>query len=276
MSYFKNIDMYPSGNNSKLNIVAIPAQNYSVQQNPDDEILIINSVDRVSGTSDSFSIKLPYPKKAKRVSIIGAAFPNSFYNVLLNFSDTIQFRETGSSTILTATVTAGSYTLTQLMTAVGTAMTSASANTSTYTLTVGTNTFLVTIATSNSTNFTILSTNLGNNLGFTTNSTGALTQTAINLFNIAGPQLIYIIIKEFKKFDTSNITEAPTFIIPLTNPFGSVQYSGDQFMGWNSPVVLTRESLDLLDISLAYNNGAPYLLNGQNWSMILRLEGSSS
>jgi hypothetical protein len=65
--------------------------------------LLIQSVDRISGTTNNFTVKIPLLMSVGQVSLLSASIPNTIYNSTA-FNNTIYWTQRGA---LLATLSAG-------------------------------------------------------------------------------------------------------------------------------------------------------------------------
>jgi hypothetical protein len=80
--------------------------------------LLIQSVDRISGTADNFIVKIPPLTDVGQVSILSASIPNTLYNITA-LNNTIYWTQGGA---LLTTLPAGAYSVTNFCLALATAM----------------------------------------------------------------------------------------------------------------------------------------------------------
>jgi hypothetical protein len=80
--------------------------------------LLIQYVDRISGTTDDFMVKISPLMGVGQVSLLSASIPNTLYNITMT-NNTIYWTQ-GST--LSATIPAGAYSVTDLCLALATAM----------------------------------------------------------------------------------------------------------------------------------------------------------
>jgi hypothetical protein len=83
--------------------------------------LLIQSVDRMSGTTDDYVVKIPPLMGIRQVSLLSASIPNTLYNITAT-NNTIYWTQGGT---LSATIPVGAYSVTDLCLVLVTAMDSA-------------------------------------------------------------------------------------------------------------------------------------------------------
>lgn len=226
--------------------------------------LNIKSADRDSGSSSSFRYTLTTPvKDPLRVSLVSAEIPIMTQNVRSPYN---YFTWTESGTSYTATVTAGSYSTSDLLTALATAMNAKTSNT--YTFTESSTTLKITLATTNS--ITITSTYLSTHLGFTSSQSGT-SITATNSYCINVPDTYWnLCIRNL----TSNYIGkgvCPTFKIPITVDSGYILYHSDR-LTFEQSFVPELQQLGYLDICLYDSYGYAVDLQGLEWSFTLKVQ----
>lgn len=99
----------------------------------------VNSADRLSGTSDSFTynINLPPDKKFNKVVVLDALIPKSYWLIQSGYN---VFQLTENGTTVDVTLPVGNYNLTSFRSIVSTALNTASPNHWTYSITYPNNT----------------------------------------------------------------------------------------------------------------------------------------
>ena len=85
--------------------------------------ILINSKDRIVGTSNDFRLEIQQLKNVNKVELLSVSIPNTIYNVSTG-NNTIIFNE-GSSD-LTAILNSGAYDIYELMTQLDSSMNSVS------------------------------------------------------------------------------------------------------------------------------------------------------
>mgnify|MGYP005867437537 CR=1 FL=1 len=176
--------------------------------------LLINSTDRYDGTSTNFKLDMRNSYKVKNVKLLHCRIPVTWHNID-SYNNTILFNEGGSN--LTATLTQGSYNISDLQTEIETQMDSAGADI--YTVTYDKKTMKITISSTGT--FSLLfgtsSSEIYEILGFDNIDTStASSQTGNNVIDLIRVKNILIKIPELGIFGRStNDDDKYTFIIPV-------------------------------------------------------------
>lgn len=192
------------------------------------KLLVINSKDRINGTSTNFEILFrqylnnDHNAQPKHIKLVGCQFSNCIYNVNSNNNRITFFETTGTSQ--TVTLTPGIYTGSTLLTALTTAMTAASTVSNTYTGTYSSTTLKYTIVASTQTfKFT------GDYplIGYYSSQTAALSLTGLYPAKIL---IDYLVVEtNIASNFVSSFTNYGSFILPLAEcPLGSVFYFSDE------------------------------------------------
>ena len=182
--------------------------------------LLINSGDRIQGTTSNYTvqvrtdfIKLPNGKIPTKCKLKGINFTNGMYNIN-QYNNIITIFETTSTSNTVITLPQGQYNASQLSTQISTSFTTSSKVSNTYTCTYNSQTYKLTI-TANTQTFYFINTSLL--LGMLENSTASLTQTSSQAIKLLY-DFLYVrcdLIGEIK--NTSLINTPGSFIIPLLN-----------------------------------------------------------
>jgi len=232
------------------------------------------SRDRVSGTSSNFKVDLSGAAQrilnTTRCRILKVLMKYVIYNIRTGVNDKICF--TRSSTNYTATLPAAGYNIQDFCTAIATAMNAQDSNT--YAATYGTSTGLITItgSASFSMNMGLSSTSCYREMGFGTGITGAATtQTGTGVYDLSGPDTIYMDIAQFPQRQvSSNPVDYYTAAIPVDVNFGEViDFSPCEYGMDYSWVFEEGKKITQLDISLFLQNREPANLNVVDWTMYL-------
>lgn len=257
--------------------------------------LFINSKDRTSGSASSsnFIYKLNRPvEHVHRIGVRRVILPFSYY-VFNSNNNVITFDEGGGD--LTATITAGNYTKTELETEIKTRMDAAGGDT--YTVSINTNTYLLTISSTGTFELDFrTSTNAASaydQLGFDdANYATAGSHTSPNAVNLNGPLALYIRSNELSggtrgRFINQNVGSNIIFEITVTalpNEMILAQtatpimieyvqdrhYTSGQHVNENSKFGRTIRDID---ISLIDDSGDVVNLNGRNIIIELDIVG---
>lgn len=243
----------------------------------------LKSIDRVSGTSDSFVLNLSNygftyedARNIKKVCLKGAIIPNTFYNIVTGINDRFCWFSGGSSR--NYQIPAGAYAIQDLITLIQNAMNEAGDGSS-YTITYSSITMKVTISATGSfkTNFAsnaFSSTSCYKEIGWTlVDGVSADSAISPNVISLSRPYVLYVNIRELGNSDwrTSNILDRPTFVVPMQGESGEMVYwyaletleQSLQFQGVN---------VTTLNISLSAPNGQTVSLNGSEWELIVEMK----
>jgi hypothetical protein len=256
--------------------------------------LVIDSRDRVSGTSTNFQVKLnPAIFGVKSIKLVNVVMPNSIYN-FTNSNNYLYIAETGAGGgTVGILITPGCYTATQVATIIGQQLTSHSLLGYTYTCTYSTNTLKFTITSTG--NFQMLMTSnnnyaskpAGQILGFNLDTSPALSQTGDTIPQLYQPTHIFIDIAEFPVITRStNYFLYGTFFVNLTTNSGSIEnwslfernYEVD-FYGTSRAIselnirLKIRNTLNqsVENLFIGGNDSVEPDLNGGDWTMVLEL-----
>jgi hypothetical protein len=233
--------------------------------------LLIQSKDRIVGTPDNFSIKIPPIEDLKTVNLLSASIPNTLYNVT-STNNTIYWNRGGA---LSATLAPGAYDSATLSAALKTAMDTAD-GVQTYTITFSETTMKLTIACTAA--FTLTCTNNTTALWYilgwnTTANTGSATsQTADNALRLDFPAYLIITIREFS--NTSMATTANfrgNYCISMRENSQYVEVFNVENAYLNDTIYTAMGTLSNIDVTVKLPDGTSAGLNGADWSCLLAL-----
>ena len=155
-------------------------------------ISIVDSSQRVSGTSSNFTINLNLPNFVQdfdRIALNQFSCPRSWYDVATAVN-TFQFKEGIAGTLKTITVPVGMYNVNTLALSIASLLTTNSQNGYTYTvtypnssLTVNTNKLTFTSSNTSTVFYFIFTTSMFQQLGFASNSTNSSTSGVLTSTN---------------------------------------------------------------------------------------------
>ena len=155
-------------------------------------ISIVDSSQRVSGTSSNFTINLNLPNFVQdfdRIALNQFSCPRSWYDVATAVN-TFQFKEGIAGTLKTITVPVGMYNVNTLALSIASLLTTNSQNGYTYTvtypnssLTVNTNKLTFTSSNTSTVFYFIFTTSMFQQLGFSSNSTNSSTSGVLTSTN---------------------------------------------------------------------------------------------
>ena len=168
-------------------------------------ISVVDSSQRVSGTSSNFTINLNLPsfvQEFDRVALNQISIPRSWYDVESGVN-TFQFKEGSGGTLKTITITPGMYNVTTLGTAIATLLTTNSQNGYTYTisypnsaLTVNNNLFTFTCSNTVTVFYLIFAGSMYQQIGFASNTTYTSTSgvlTSVNSISISYINRVFLV-----------------------------------------------------------------------------------
>lgn len=239
------------------------------------KMLLIDSRDRVTGTTDAFTINLVEGlKQVKGIRLEQFVGANTFYTIRSNYNTQIPFYDSGAAT---ATLTPGIYTATSLVAAVATAMTAASPASATYTGSYSTVTLLATFTISTGTFYFRFAPSVSTQiplreLGFTaTNGTAASSQTGISVVQCDLPLNIGIQISALPTIiaRTDSSGNAVTFTVPITVNSGGIYYTdldGSQINKWDNPL-----DIQTFSVSIVGRSNEMLSLNGSDWTCLIEI-----
>lgn len=236
--------------------------------------VIINSFDRTGGAGDTdFYVTLngTFREEFDQVGLVNCIMTNSFYNVD-STNNTFDFEEDAGGDV-SATITAGNYSLGDMLTALKTAMEAVSPNTRTYTLTSSTITGKITITGSAGT-FSVLTTGgLNLMLGFSrSTATGQnLANTAPRIYNFSRYSFLNLQCSACKS-DTFNTINGGrqnilSFIPVTESSNGDILSFRPNDINWVD--ISDRTSTDQIAIRLTDDNNNIIDLNGGYLSLYL-------
>lgn len=237
--------------------------------------VVVNSFDSF-GTSDSdFYVPLngTFREEFSQMALVNCVMTATYYNVDSS-NNTFNFQEDSGSAV-SATLTAGNYTITDMLSSLKTAMEAVSPNTRTYTLTVSGITNLLTITGSAGT-FSVLTTGgLNLMLGFSRSTASGqhLANTGTRIYNLCRYGFLNL---------TCSVTKGDTFntivgnrqdilsYIPVSEAsFGDVWSFRPQSLNW---IDVKAPSVDRLEIKLVDDSNNVVDLNGGYISLYIALK----
>jgi len=168
-------------------------------------ISVVDSSQRITGTSSNFTINLNLPSFVQdydRVALNQISIPRSWYDVETGVN-TFQFKEGAGGTLKTITVTPGMYNCLTLASAIATLLTSNSQNGYTYTVTypnsavtVNNNLFTFTSSNTSTVFYFIFGTAMYQQMGFASNTTYTSTSgvlTSVNSISISYINRLFLV-----------------------------------------------------------------------------------
>ncbi len=228
--------------------------------------LVINSRDRISGSTTNFRYNFNDSIKFHSIKLISAAVPNTYYNIKTNAVFVMSDGLGG-----TFTITPGNYTIGELTVDIQTQLQVFDAN---YTVVYNPITMKVTFDNSTPVNFSLLfalQAEAARGLGFAlTNLTGLPTYEGPNV-----PQLIETeLIIDSPTIGTllESVNVRGTFILPQPVIRGNFS---DYFEGRFSQYDFKEKRIEqYFEFTLRHIDGTVVDLNGADWQMVFRLNES--
>lgn len=231
--------------------------------------VLINSADRIDGTSSSFTCTFnPSIQAPRSIRLLNLSIPNTVYNVTTS-NDTIYWRVAGVDYM--AIIPSGSYNSTTILSALSNAM-NIIYPVGLYIATYDTTTFKISISSVSNFQFmfgTNTAASLGPLIGFTVDTVNLSVQTGNNVIQLSSPLFYYINMDGFpfnvistNKFDQAN------FIVSSTVNSGSLQ----TFNLLSNFVECGRyydQNISELHVSLSTSGNQSIDLNGSEWCFLL-------
>lgn len=233
-------------------------------------LLVLNSVDKVAGTSGNFHLHLPRSyQDVIAVELLTISMPMTFYNIRTGFNNQIVFNDGTSD--YTVTIDPGNYTASSLVKEIQTVLNDAGSSI-TFTVTYSTNTMKVTIAGNNPFSLNFTQGTCWRELGFTqTTFTGASSYTGPNAISLDRPNNIFINVKELSsRLETSSVSFFPQFVLNVNANAGSLSYYYS-LSSFSQILLMKPSSIQHLSINLTDGENNAVDLNGSEWSMIWKL-----
>ena len=231
--------------------------------------LYIDSKSRTSGTNENFTVTLNRTlTKIKQVELVETEIPFSFYAINAN-NNNIRF--VSGVTTYNAIVTPGNYTTDDFITELQSKMNAQLAG---FTITYNTITYKLTFANATSFSLSLTGSTIANIIGLSADSTNGNSFTCQNTINLSGPNYLLIrssvltkpkIVRPFLNSTQDDIlyklqvNVAPGNLIPEKNMYTNLIKYG------------VRQSITTIDFSLLDPQTNVINLNGQPWSMTIRL-----
>ena len=244
-------------------------------------LLYCNSKNRINQNDPSSlpAIQMAFPPlHISRITLLTAVIPNTMYTFRNDqFVVNNNFDFIDSTGAVTAVITPGSYNTAQFITEFTAQLVAVSPDT--YTITYNPTTLKLTI-TSSSALFQILGftgVNFGHNIlpyiGFNqVDTTAGAVQVAPNAINLGSPKEIFIKCANFQTpihDSTNNFTAM--FQVSLQSSFGNIEFF-EQFNRHETSIKVEQRTMNTIYLQLVDENGDLVLLNGAEWSVLLRFD----
>lgn len=236
-------------------------------------LLIVNSKDRLSGTSSDFNYQIKYYGKEEVQSYrIGKiTIPYSFYNIKQQF---FRFYYNGSPS--NVDIPAGNYSAQSLATYLTNEISNSIPATVTVTYSSITNKFTVVVPTPNTfyfdfIDFTAFQYSLYRALGFPKITTVASSYTSPNCANLNASDNLYIFSQALSFYTPSIFQTQRANIIQLVpilvNPFNFIFYENQQQIDFPT----NFQTISTFDVKLVDDYGQTVDLNGLDWTFEIQL-----
>jgi hypothetical protein len=234
--------------------------------------LLIQSVDRISGTTDDFTVKIPPLMSVGQVSLLSASIPNTMYNITA-LNNTIYWTRGGA---LSTTLSAGAYSMTDLCLALATAMDVAD-GIETYTVSYSPSTMKISIICTAAylLTCTSMTTSIWYELGFNTDAdTGSATShTADNVLWLDFPPYILISINEISSAEAATTANfCANFCVSMSHNSQYVEVFNENSNFVNQQLYTLGAGLNSFHVRLQRPDGTSADLNGGDWSMLLSIQ----
>lgn len=232
--------------------------------------LLINSADRIAGTSTDFNVPLHFPlQDIKGVKLLSASIPNTIYNVTSSNNTIYWTRGIARS----ATITAGAYDVNTLISEIETSLQTVDPA-QTYTVTYDQTLMKITIACDAAIVLTCTNTTnaIWEVVGFNTdsNTASANSHLADNVVRLDFPAYLAIRINELLNPGTISTTGYRcNFVVSLAENSSTVEtfnVGSDYLINQN---YTSNNFINTLNISLRKPTGETIDLNGADWAMLL-------
>jgi hypothetical protein len=234
--------------------------------------LLIQSVDRISGTTDDFVVKIPPLMGVGQVSLLSASIPNTLYNITAT-NNTIYWTRGGA---LSATIPAGAYSVTDLCLALATAMDTAD-GVETYQVSYSPVTMKISIICTAATVLTCTNTtnSMWYEIGFDTAAdTGSATShTADNVLRLDFPPFVLISISEITSAEAATTANfRANFCVSMSHNSQYVEVFNENSNFVNRQLYTLGAGINSMRIRLQRPDGTSAGLNGGDWSMLLSIQ----
>lgn len=227
--------------------------------------IVVNSFDANGNSDTDFNVTLnaSFPHKLDQIALDTFIMTNTFYNVTSS-NNTFVFQENVGASA-TATLTAGNYTISDILTSLKTAMEAVSPNSRTYTLTANTSTNKLTIAVSAGT-FSVLATGgLNLMLGFSRSTASGqnASNTGTRIYNLS--RYGFLLLKctacraDTYQTITGNKQDVLGYIPICEASFGDLYSYRPENLSW---IDISPERLDRLEFVLTDDENNVIDING--------------
>jgi hypothetical protein len=232
--------------------------------------LLIQSADRVSGTTDDFVVKIPPLTDVGQIGLLSASIPNTLYNITTN--NTIYWTQ---GTDLSAVIPAGAYSVTDLCLALATAM-DAAAGVETYQVSYSPVTMKISIICTSAMvlRCTTETAAMWYELGFdtTADTASATSHTADSVLRLDPPAFVMISISEITSAEAATTANFwANFCVSMSHNSQYVEVFNENSNFINRQQYTLGAGLNSFRVRLQQPDGASVGLNGGDWSFLLQL-----
>ena len=231
----------------------------------------IKSKDRLRGDPEDFVVSTQgfSNKVIKTMELESVEIPNTMY-VFNSTNNVITFSEGGGD--LTATITPGTYSISNLETEIKTRMDTAGSDT--YTVSIDETTKKLTVSSNGI--FSLLFSEPNNpykELGFTEEDTAiAASHTSTNVVKLSGFDFLYLYIRNYAQMGIDTGENSFSFKIPINKSFGDIVfYTKNAGLNQTFFNPNTFQLQSQMIIKLFNPDGEIVELNGSEWSFTLRM-----
>jgi hypothetical protein len=233
--------------------------------------LLIQSVDRISGTTDDFVVKIPPLIGVGQVSLLSASIPNTLYNITMT-NNTIYWTRGGA---LFAIIPARAYSVTDLCLALATAMDTAN-GVETYQVSYSPATIKISIICIAATVLTCTNTtnSMWYEIGFDTlaNTGSATSNTADNVLRLDFPPFVLISISEITSTEAATTANfRANFCVSMSHNSQYVEVFNENSNFVNQQLYTLGAGINSMRIRLQRTDGTSTGLNGRDWSILLNI-----
>jgi len=235
-------------------------------------VLVIQSKDRILGTPDKFTVRVPPFLNISGVSLLSATIPNTVYNITA--ANNMVYWNRGGA--LSAPIPPGAYSITALIAMLGAVM-QATDGAAVYTVSYSETTMKLTITSTLA--FSLSADNLTNAVwsvlgwgGQTAATPSALSHTAVNVVRLDTPNNLLINLGEWcPSFLASTANIRSCFVVSLDHDSQYVSQHKQLSTFDNGSNYTARNGLATMEVLLTDTDGRRVDLNGAEWVMILRV-----
>jgi hypothetical protein len=234
--------------------------------------LLIQSVDRMLGTTDDYVVKIPPLMGVGQVSLLSASIPNTLYNIIAT-NNTIYWTWGGA---LSTTLPVGAYSVTDLCLALATAIDSAN-GVETYQVSYSPTTMKISIICTTATVLTCTSTtnSMWYEIGFdtTADSSSATLHIADNILRLDFPPFVLISISDISSTEAATTANfRMNFCVSMFYNSQYVEVFNENSNFVNCQLYTLGTGINNIRVRLQCPDRTSASLNGGDWSMLLNIQ----